>query len=47
MQDVRLQHYINFGPDFNGINWRPHKPKVIYKIIDQIINGGMTKQLTY
>ncbi len=47
MQDHRLQHYVNFGADFNDINWRPHKPKVIFKIIDEMINGGLQRQLTY
>ncbi|MEM6699041.1 MAG: hypothetical protein AAF599_11630 [Bacteroidota bacterium] len=46
MQDTRIQHYVNMGAQFNDVNWRPHKPKVIYKLVDKMINGQV-RQLTY
>lgn len=32
MEEYGLQHYINFGPDYN-INWRPQKPQIVYEMI--------------
>ena len=45
MEATRIQNYVNFGHDFNAINWRPHKPKVIFRLLDELINEGVTKQL--
>ena len=46
MQDTHIQHYVNMGTQFNDVNWRPHKPKVLYKLVDKMINGQV-RQLTY
>jgi len=37
MRDTRLDHYTNFGSLFNGINWRPQKPKRIYEAIEGLL----------
>jgi hypothetical protein len=44
MKDNKLQYYLNFGPEFNNINWRPYKPGDIYYILDKLVNGRI-KQL--
>jgi len=46
MQDTKIQHHVNMGNQFNDVNWRPHKPKVLYKLVDKMINGQV-RQLTY
>ncbi|MEM8526173.1 MAG: hypothetical protein AAGG68_16150 [Bacteroidota bacterium] len=46
MQDTRIQHHVNMGNQFNDVNWRPHKPKMLYKVVDKMINGQV-RQLTY
>ncbi|MEL6717518.1 MAG: hypothetical protein AAFP82_02295 [Bacteroidota bacterium] len=46
MQDTQIQHHVNMGNQFNNVNWRPHKPKMLYKIVDKMINGQV-RQLTY
>jgi hypothetical protein len=37
MNSIRLQNYVNFGEDFNDIEWRQHKPKAIYHSFNDII----------
>ena len=46
MIDTQLQHFMNLGGNFNNIIWRPHKPKVIFKLIESLIQTE-TKQLRY
>ncbi len=46
MESVRLQHYVNFGPQYNGINWRKLKPSVIADYIEDIQSNEI-KQLSY
>lgn len=43
MKDAQLHFYVNFGPNFNDINWRPHKPKVIYEAIEGMLNGKVKR----
>lgn len=44
MQNMRIQNYVNFGSQFNDINWRPHKPKLLYKLVQSIL-GGQVRRL--
>lgn len=44
MQATRLQHYVNFGAYMNDINWRPHKPNVVFDMVEARLLGGV-KQL--
>jgi len=46
MKDTQLQHYINFGEQFNGVNWRPHKPKLLIRAIEAMVEGEV-KRLPY
>ena len=45
MKDTQLQQYISFGQPFNEVNWRPHKPKVIFKAIEAMVLGEYRKVL--
>ncbi|MCO6488358.1 MAG: hypothetical protein J5I98_08075 [Phaeodactylibacter sp.] len=45
MRDTRLQHYVNFGREFNNINWRPFKPKALFKSLDKLVHGEMRRYL--
>ena len=45
MRSTQLQHYVNFGPKFNGVNWRPHKPRGVLKIVDALVNGERRQYL--
>ena len=44
MVDYRLQRYMHFGEDYNDIIWRPHKPLLVFQLIDALVNG-MIKRL--
>lgn len=46
MHDTRIQHFVNFGKEFNDLNWRPHKPKIFYELINKMVHGQV-KRLTY
>lgn len=45
MKDTQLQQYVSFGEPFNEVNWRPHKPKVIFKAIEAMVHGEYRKVL--
>ncbi len=46
MQRISAQYYVNFGENFNEINWQLFLPKVLIKNVEsQIYN--QTKQLDY
>ncbi len=45
MKNTQLQYQVNFGEEFNGINWRPVKPKIFVKAIDALVNGELKRQL--
>ncbi|MCB0594807.1 MAG: hypothetical protein H6557_04240 [Lewinellaceae bacterium] len=45
MKDTQLQHYVNFGREFNDINWRPYKPKALFKSLDKLVHGEMRRYL--
>ena len=46
MEQTRIQQYVNFGKNFNNINWRPHKPKTVVRAIDALVKGEV-KRLPY
>jgi hypothetical protein len=46
MHDTQLQHFLNFGEEFNDINWRPHKPKVLFQAMDALVHGQV-KRIRY
>ena len=39
MEHIRLQHYVHFGRNFNDINWRLHKPGLLFQLLDGTIKG--------
>ncbi len=43
MKITNLQYYINFGKNYNNINWRPHKPHNFFKAIDALVNGEVLR----
>lgn len=43
MHDARLQHYLHFGEEYNGINWRTQKPQIVCSIIDAMVNGRVQR----
>lgn len=43
MKETQLDHFVNFGEEFNNINWRPHKPKAIMRAIDALVHGEVKR----
>ena len=40
MKRTRLQYYINFGVEFNDVNWHNKLPEMVYQeISDRLVNG--------
>jgi hypothetical protein len=37
MQRYRLQYYMNFGPQYNDMNWRTQKPAFIIDAIENVL----------
>ena len=40
MGETRLYQYVNFGPFFNDLNWRPQKPKLFCKFVEQKVHSA-------
>lgn len=40
LRDTRLDSYLNFGEQFNGLNWRPQKPERIYEAVEGLLETG-------
>lgn len=45
MRSTQLHHYVNFGPKFNGLNWRPHKPRGVLKMVEALMHGERRRYL--
>ena len=45
MKETQLAPYLHFGDAFNDINWRPHKPKALYRALDALVMGELTRLL--
>lgn len=45
MRDTQLQRYVNFGEEFNNINWRPHKPELFFKVMEALVMGELKAHL--
>jgi hypothetical protein len=39
MLRTQLQYFVNFGSDYNNVNWRPQKPERVYEAIDALVSG--------
>jgi len=46
MRENQIHHYVNLGPDFNGMNWRKLKPKLFCKAIDAMVRGEISGLLS-
>jgi len=40
LRDTRLDNYLSFGEQFNGLSWRPQKPERIYEAIEGLLDVG-------
>ena len=46
MVDTEIQHYVNFGEEFNDIDWRMKKPESLYIQLDQMVRAH-SNRLSY
>lgn len=46
MADTRLQYYMSFGKDFDNVNWRPQKPRIVFQAVEALLTGQM-RRLSY
>jgi hypothetical protein len=37
LHGMRLDNYVAFGRDFNGLNWRQHTPKQLIKAVEGLV----------
>ncbi len=33
--DARLHHYLHVGENFNDLNWQPHRPLVVFQMVEE------------
>ena len=43
MNEARLQYHVNFGAYYNDLNWRPHKPNLLYQVVEALVNGEVRR----
>lgn len=46
MKSTSLHYYVNFGREFNDVNWRPRTPQMLFQAIDALVTGSV-KRLRY
>ena len=46
MDQLQLGAYIHYGPRFNGLNWRIQKPRILFRLVSQLVAEGETRLLT-
>jgi hypothetical protein len=46
LHNTRLDNYVHFGQDYNDLNWRQYPPKTVFKLVEQLVNGG-TRRLGF
>lgn len=37
LKRARLQHYVNFGPQYNDVDWHRKKPEMVYKQVKKLL----------
>lgn len=37
MRETQIHHYVNLGEGFNELNWRALAPKVVFKVVEELI----------
>ena len=43
MNDTNLQYHINFGDYYNNLNWRPHKPNLLFQVVEALVSGEIRR----
>ncbi len=43
LKDTRLQYFVNFGEQFNGLNWRSQKPKFVCQAVEALVYGDVKR----
>lgn len=43
MKITRLQYHVNFGAYYNDLNWRPHKPNLLFQVVEALMNGEIRR----
>ena len=41
MNTIKLSNYINYGNNFNDLNWRVYKPKHFFSLINTMVNKSL------
>jgi hypothetical protein len=44
LKAMRLDNYVAFGQNLNGLNWRQHSPKLLIKAVESLMEKG-TKRI--
>lgn len=37
MKAHQIHYYLHFGPPFNTFNWRPHRPRIVFRVIQDFL----------
>ena len=43
MHDSRLHNYLNFGAEYNDIQWRAQKPQLVFQLIEAMVSGQVRR----
>lgn len=46
MASINLQQYVNFDAPFNDLNWRPNKPNLFFKTVENYLSNPNQLYLT-
>jgi hypothetical protein len=41
--EASLDNYLLLGADYNDLNWRPHKPQIVFAMIEGVVNGRIQR----
>ncbi|HMO41274.1 MAG TPA: hypothetical protein PKC76_18055 [Saprospiraceae bacterium] len=47
MRATRLQYFINFGDYFEEVNWRPHTPQRVFRMVEVLLRNGVKRLREY
>jgi hypothetical protein len=47
MNHTGLQHFIHYGWQFNHIDWRLHKPKTLYQLVEDCLKNRLKGMVRY
>ena len=43
LQDARLEHFLLFGVQYNDIIWQPHKPELVFGMLNALVQGRIQR----